>query len=626
MNRAVAIRRSLAALVVATGIAASGQADSLPLRAETELRPAPLFGADIRSLAFDPSAPDRLLAGSSAGHVYRSDDGGLTWRNAGIEVPFAGWVVGTLVFDPDRPSRLWAGLWGIWGGGMAAVSDDLGATWEPRPLGDFAADQLYALAPVPGSPGHLVAGTRAGVLLSDDEGRSWRASGRDVDGLIHVSSLLVDRERPSTILAGTWRRAYRSDDGGRTWRAIHEGMVLDTDVFSMHPIPGERGGLWASSCGWVYRGERWGERWQRHQNGLTERRTPSFAVLSPTRLLAGTVAGSFLSTDGGESFRRTSPESLSVLAIAQHPTRPERVVLGTEGSGIWLSSDGGESFAQRSVGLRNVRVPALARLGDEVFVALAHAGPASGVFRSPDAGVSFAPVPEPLPTVLDLAVLDGRLFAATERGLFERVSGHWQQQSDVGDLRFEQLSGSGSRGLARSAKSLFSADLAVTRPRWQELPLSIAPPSAVSEDAEALWLLSGDSLFRLPFGERQEKPVPIGLPYRGGRLLDGRGDLVYFGPEGTYLRRGLEGAWTPVVPGRSRAFATQDPRYSFVSIREESPIAGASSAEVYDATRGSLRALETPFPAREILSALVVGDRLFLGTSGFGLWETLLVD
>ena len=143
-------------------------------------------------------------------------------------------------------------------------------------------------------------------------------------------------------------------------------------------------------------------------------------MLPGERILAGTVAGAYLSTDRGASFRRTTPDSLAVLAIAYHPARPERILIGTEGAGIWSSSDCGESFRARPVAMRNLRVTALDQDGSHLFAAVVHAGPASGVYRSPDGGSSFEPLPSELPTVLAMVTSGERLFVATERGLFER--------------------------------------------------------------------------------------------------------------------------------------------------------------------------------------------------------------
>ena len=36
--------------------------------------------------------------------------------------------------------------------------------------------------------------------------------------------------------------------------------------------------------------------------------------------------------------------------------------------------------------------------------------------------------------------------------------------------------------------------------------------------------------------------------------------------------------------------------------------------------------IDLPYPARETLSALVAGDRLLLGSSGFGVWQAVLPE
>src|SRR3954469_6758967 len=77
---------------------------SLPARAASgDWRPAPIYGGDVRSLVVTPGNPDVLLAGTSAGQVYRSQNGGRSWQDAGVPLPFPGWVVSRLVFDPNRP-------------------------------------------------------------------------------------------------------------------------------------------------------------------------------------------------------------------------------------------------------------------------------------------------------------------------------------------------------------------------------------------------------------------------------------------------------------------------------------------------------------------------------------------
>jgi ligand-binding sensor domain-containing protein len=574
------------------------------------LAPVPLYGADVRSLVFDPREPDRAFAGTSAGHVYRSDDGGESWREASVgPVPFPGWVVGSLRFDPNRPERLWAALWGIWGGGLVAYSDDLGATWTFRSDGLPPGDQVYALAHVPGIPGRLFAATRTGVWRTDDDGVAWSRASASEPRLIHVSSLLVDGADPNRILAGTWRRAFRSDDGGATWREAPDGMVLDSEVFTLNPVPGRPGELWASTCGWIYRGEDFGRRWTRVTEGFRERRTPSFLVVSPERLLAGTVAGLHLSTDGGRSFRRTSDGRLPILALAHHPARPERVLIGTEGAGVWLSTDGGETLAPRLTATANVRVPALAATGGSVFAAVAHAGPLSGVYRSPDRGVSFEPSAAELPTVLDLQVDGDRLWAATERGLYERSGAEWRRVGELADSRVEQLLASGDRRLVRTVDGLWER-AADGRYRRLETGARGAPIGAAFAWGE-LWLRTSEGLWRLRgegAAEAASLPSADATP-----VVSGAGELLLDCHDGLWRRADPAAEWQRLSPGPLRALPTRDARFPLL-------VAGSDGLALYSPADGRRLAVGASFPPGTVSSALLDGSRLWVGTSGYGLW------
>ncbi|MDX1632043.1 MAG: sialidase family protein, partial [Thermoanaerobaculia bacterium] len=334
-----------------------------------EWRVEPLYGGEVRSLAFAPEDPDLVLAGTSAGQVYRSRDGGRTWGPPGRSFPLPGWTVASLHFDENDPGRLWAGLRGVWGGGAVVRSDDFGTTWETVTR---RRDGVFVLRTVRGRPGTLVLGTDSGVWIRRNVGGEWEHSSRGVPGLVEVSSLLVDSEDPLRILAGTFRRAFRSDDGGRTWRGVFDGMRLDTQLFSLQEVPGKRDTYWASTCGWVYRSEDGGLTWKRFRDGLAQRRTPGFQALSGGRLLAGTVAGIYLSDDDGQTWSLTTRNDLSIHALAHHPRRPEIVLAGTEGSGVWRSEDGGTTFRPASRGLTAPRVGALAAGPGTLRAAVVH--------------------------------------------------------------------------------------------------------------------------------------------------------------------------------------------------------------------------------------------------------------
>ena len=519
-----------------------------------EWRLAPIHGADVRSIAIHPEDPDLLLAGTSAGQLYRSHDGGATWAEAGPRAALAGWVVSDLVFDPDRPDRLWAALWGVWGGGMVLVSDDLGEVWSPRAEG-LPGHQVYTLAAAGG--GRFYAGTRTGVYGSTDGGESWRELTAAVPEVEKVTSLMLDPRRPGEVTAGTWQRAYRSDDGGATWRGVFEGMILDSEVFALARAPGRGDEVWASTCGWVYRSLDGGESWRRFQQaGADDRRTPSVTVLPSGRVIAGTVGGLYLTDDGGATWRHGGPD-LAVLDLAWHPARPERVVIATEGSGVWTSDDGGSTVRRAADGMTNVRVGALASAGGEVLAAVNHAGPASGVYGLRDGGAAIAPPARALPPVLSLSVAGPRVFAATERGLWERSGADWRLVAEIGERRVAQVVAEGSRVVARTADGLWES--AGAGARFHRLATD---PHGPPGDAAAAVHPTGDR----------------------------RWPAVLVRPDGAFLAG-------------------------------HAPSAGATPAAEAATT---LHPLDLPAPAGTVSAALIAGDRLYVGTSGWGLWTAAL--
>lgn len=563
---------------------------------------APIFGGDIRTLAIVPDNPDMVLAGTSAGQVYLSRNGGKSWRDAGAPLPFPGWVVSALRFDPNRPGRVWAALWGIWGSGHVAYSDDLGKTWSAHARG-LPDEPVYTLALAPGREGHLYAGTLSGVYGTTDGGASWRRLTGDLPEMQKVTSLLVDAGNPDTVIAGTWRRAYRSDDGGRTWAGVFEGMVLDSEVFSLTPIPARPGEIWATTCGWVYQTKDRGGRWERFKDGFEERRTLSFAALPDGRLLAGTVAGLHLSEDGGKTWSRRGDPALAIHAIAFHPARPERLILATEGSGTWVSTDGAATFHRSSRGMTNLRVSALAAVGNDVLVGVVHAGPVSGVHVSRDRGKTFTAEFSPLPSVLDFAVREGTAYAATERGLFERRGTDWFRLKELGESRVEQVLSGGAQVVARTPDALWE----LKDGKFVRKTFKHGPPRSAAFFGDALWVTDAQGLYRLTADANHTLAAPFG----GGRLSRLSDQLLIAGPGGAWSRPGFDALWTELTNKPSRILPTGDARHSALMV-------SGDTVRLYDRETRKFRLLEVPVPARDISAALVIDGKLLLGTSGYG--------
>jgi len=595
-NCKVAAFVALACLALAPRLAADGW------------HAAPLFGADIRSLAFDPHVPDRVLAGTSSGQLYESKDLGATWKPAGSRVPLPGWVVSSIQFDPKTPGRVWAGLWALWGAdGAVVLSDDGGRTWVARDEG-LPKRQVYALALAPDRPGSVYAATRKGVWATDDAGLTWRHMTTGQAEIGKVTSLLVDPYRPEVLYAGTWRRAYRSDDRGVSWRGIFEGMALDSEVFSLRPGPRGEGDLWASTCGWVYHGRNRGARWSRHTSGLPERRTPSFEVLADGTLLAGTVAGVYGSNDHGATWSRRSPKMV-IDAIAAHPARLGVVLVGTEGSGVWRSLDGGASFEASTSGMVSVRVTDIVPSREGLALSVRHAGHNDGVHQflggrlEVDAGGK-------LPTVLDLAVDGERLFAGTERGLWLRSAGSWARVTSLGETRVEEVLAIDGRVFVRTGNEIVWLE----GDRVERLEIE-APGAGLAWWRGSLWFVDQGLLARWSTAgvEVAETPARVeSVSGFGARLLI---DTLAGRFEGAPA-----GDWKPLGIGAPRVLATGDAQAPILGLWDD------GNVTLHDPEGRELTQLRLPVPARDVSASVLERGRLHLATAGYGLlWSNVLL-
>ncbi|MGH9420657.1 MAG: WD40/YVTN/BNR-like repeat-containing protein, partial [Thermoanaerobaculia bacterium] len=526
---------------------------ALPLCAQW--RRANLYGADVRALIIDPSNPDTVYLGTSGGEVYVSNDGAKTWLNPRRGIPFPGYVVDNLVLD--RKGRLWAACWGAWGGGVVAVSDDGGRNWTRRDRGleDFS---VRAIAIDPHDADFVLVGGLTGVYRSTDGGDSWTR----ISDQINVESLALDPRTHDRIYVGTWRQGTRSDDGGKTWKLINTGMVLDTDMFSITIDRYNPDKVWVSTCGWVYNTPNRGENWTRFRDGFNNRRIHDIELdpCDQDSIYAGSVAGLYHSHDGGKSWYAISDESLVVNTIALDPQRPGRVILGVEGDGVYLSNDNAKTFTRTCDGLRNLTITSVAADASQpkiVYASVAFGGSSSGIYRSNDAGTTWAKLPaSDLPQVLSLVVAEdaeAKFVAGTEKGFFWSNDGvQWTQAAPAGFpirvdkvLRFNSV-----RYFAATSEGVFTSRDAGKS--WYRLAGADnrAVDMAIGNLGEKRALFALTSVGVLAFDGTQWMPVD-GAPSKGRTLaIRGAGEeqLIFVaGSQGVKAGR-VDGAgkWTEV--------------------------------------------------------------------------------
>jgi photosystem II stability/assembly factor-like uncharacterized protein len=201
-------------------------------------------GFQIPALAVDPRDPNKVFA-AVLGHpygpneergLYRSSDGGLTWKKAIYKDQNTG--ASDVEIDPSNPDVIYASMWqvreGPWednnelngtGGGLFK-SIDGGGTWHPLTNGlPENLSQIYvAIAPSDSRRLYATVATSPsglGVYRSDDAGENWykvtddpRPSGRIGGGDLSIPR--VDSKNEDVVYCVS-TVTMRSTDGGKTW-------------------------------------------------------------------------------------------------------------------------------------------------------------------------------------------------------------------------------------------------------------------------------------------------------------------------------------------------------------------------------------------------------------------------
>jgi photosystem II stability/assembly factor-like uncharacterized protein len=180
-------------------------------------------------IATAPSRPSTVYAVVEAREtaLYRSDDLGATWTkmNTSFNVQGRPFYFACLVVDPSDYQRVYKPGYSL------TVSDDGGKTFGGLGGGDFGGGyhgDLHALWVNPKNPYQLFLGTDGGVYSSSDRGAHWRMlAALPVSQFYHVT---YDMQMPYNVYGGlqdngTWMGPSRQAGGipNRAWRVVGMG-------------------------------------------------------------------------------------------------------------------------------------------------------------------------------------------------------------------------------------------------------------------------------------------------------------------------------------------------------------------------------------------------------------------
>ena len=387
-------------------------------------------GGDARSLAYDPSNPDRLYLGTSAGELFVSNDDGANWARLAHLGQGFDYVLDNIVVDPVNSSILYVGAWSVEGnGGDVFKSKDRGQTWEV--LSSMHGHSVRALAIAPSDDKIVIAGAIDGVFRSKDSGSSWQQiSPASSQELKNFESIAIDPKSADVIYAGTWHLPWKTEDGGKNWKSIKQGVIDDSDVFSIIIDPKNPAVVYASACSGIYKSESAGALFHKIQGIPSTARRTRVLQQDPNvsaTVYAGTTEGLWRTQDSGKLWTRISDANVIVNDVMIDPRDSSKIFLATDRRGVMASKDGGHSFLALNRGFAHRQVTSVVADKNDssvLYASLINDREFGGVLSSHDGGNSWMQTNSGLDgrDVFSLEQSDqGSLVAGTNRGIFMRA-------------------------------------------------------------------------------------------------------------------------------------------------------------------------------------------------------------
>ena len=321
-----------------------------------------------RSIVISKDDASRVIAGSSTGEVFLSDDFGKKWKLLGDHRPFGKIGAITALEWLEKENVLVASS----AQGLAEFSF-VDQKWKyfresPRDISDFWISR--------NSPRTVYAVGQNKIFISRDGGAHWMPGSVIPNGVLF--RLWVPEPGKKTMLAA-WNDGWkggvvRSDDEGKHWKPWDK--IMNPDVLSdptrvwagahgritaLKADPFHKNVLYRADWWGVWRSDDGGVTWDEKIKGAPNTVTTDIAVSDRGEVYVATMdAGLLKSADGGQTYQTLFPAKGYAKDVNGHVWRVkllgEKILAtstawGLDHDQVILSSDGGASFKKSNQGL-----------------------------------------------------------------------------------------------------------------------------------------------------------------------------------------------------------------------------------------------------------------------------------
>jgi len=207
-------------------------------------------GGRVVDIEVVPGEPYTFYVAYASGGLWKTENNGVTFEPLFDDQPTM--IMGDVAVAPSAPSTVWVGTGesnssrSSYGGVGLFRSDDAGKTW--RQAGLEGTDRIGRILIDPRDPNRVLVaalgklytpGGDRGIYLSDDGGESWRRVQAGENEWTGFVDLVRDPSNPDVIYAAAWERkrrpwnfveggagsgVYKSEDNGESWTRLGGGF------------------------------------------------------------------------------------------------------------------------------------------------------------------------------------------------------------------------------------------------------------------------------------------------------------------------------------------------------------------------------------------------------------------
>jgi photosystem II stability/assembly factor-like uncharacterized protein len=368
---------------------AAGQEDDKksPLDASTfsglELRGiGPAFKSGrIADIAMHPGDNSTWYVAVGSGGVWKTINAGTTWEPVFDSQKV--YSTGCVTIDPNNPHTVWVGTGENVGGRHVGIgdgvyrSDDGGSSWKN--MGLKTSEHISKIIVHPSNSDIIWVAAQGplwnkggdrGVYRSADGGKTWEKTLGDEEW-VGATDIVMDPRNPDVLYAATWQRhrnvaaymgggpgsgIHRSTDGGKTWMQLKKGLPSgNLGKIGLAISPQDPDIIYAAieldrRTGGIYRSADRGASWEKQSSTVSGATGPHYyqeLVASPHVFEKIYLMDVWVqvSDDGGKTFERMNEREKHSdnHALVFRDDDPDYMLMGTDG-GLYETFDDAKTW------------------------------------------------------------------------------------------------------------------------------------------------------------------------------------------------------------------------------------------------------------------------------------------